>query len=71
MAYYQVEPFGEFRQDLRFARLWCLLANVYRDSKQHLKPFTVMDFLEMFQEAQPPDAEGVKQKLDSNLKRFK
>jgi hypothetical protein len=35
MAYSEVEPFGEARQDLRAGVLWSLLATVNSDSKKH------------------------------------
>jgi len=44
-AYYQVEPFGEYKADLRMAMLLSLLANIYRDDKKHPQPFTVEDFM--------------------------
>jgi len=70
MAYCKVEPFGEYRQDLRFAKLWCLLANAHRDRQQQPTPFMVKDFMDMFEEAELPDEDELMQKLDNNLKRL-
>ena len=70
MAYSQVEPFGEFRQDLRIAMLWCILANVNRDTKKHPKPYTVSDFLDAFEVAELPSEDELMQKIDNNLKRY-
>ena len=70
MAYYKIEPFGEFRQDLRIAKLWCLLANINRDVKKQPRAFTIKDFLEVFKESELPGEEELRNKLDSVLKRF-
>ena len=37
MAYSEIEPFGEHRQDLRHLTLWSLLATVNSDPKKHPK----------------------------------
>jgi hypothetical protein len=71
VAYNSIEPFGEFRQDIRIAKLWCLTANINRDTKKCPTPFTVMDFLKVFEEVELPDEEELRQKLDSNLKRIR
>lgn len=44
-AFYKLEPFGEFRADLRAALIACTIANVSRDKKKQRKPFDIKDFL--------------------------
>lgn len=47
--YYNIEPFGEFRDELRTGKLMALTANINRDSTIRPEPFTAigfMDFLE-------------------------
>ncbi|MCL5995491.1 MAG: DUF4035 domain-containing protein [Chloroflexi bacterium] len=50
MAYYNLEPFGEERADLRMAMLASLIANVNRDPRKHSKPFEPKDFMPKFGE---------------------
>lgn len=45
MAYYEFQPFGEYREDVRHGIRAALSANTSRNSKVHPKPFTVADFL--------------------------
>lgn len=71
MAYSIVEPFGEFRQDLRVAMLWCVMANANRDTKKHPNPFTISDFLNVFEIADMPNDDELVQKMENNLKRYK
>lgn len=51
-AYYQVEPFGEARQDLRNAMLLSMLANIHRDAKKRPTAFVVSDFMPKFWETE-------------------
>lgn len=45
MQYYQEEPFGEERDDLRMAIGWSLIANANRDPKRRPQPFSPRDFM--------------------------
>lgn len=45
MAYYEVEPFGDERGDLRSGVIAATIANVNRDPKQRKKPYTPLDFM--------------------------
>ena len=63
LAYYQTDPFGERRADLRAATTSAVIANCNRGEKQ--RPFTAGDFMPDFGE-QPepePDADLIKAKL--------
>lgn len=48
MAYAKIEPFGEERQDLRFAMLMALLANIHRDPKKRRTAYSPEDFMPNF-----------------------
>jgi len=43
--YASVEPFGEFRADLRIGQLCAIVANLFRDSKKQAKPYSPADFV--------------------------
>ena len=45
IAYYNMEPFGEYRADLRSAQICQILANAHRDSSKKPTPFTIRDFM--------------------------
>ncbi len=51
MAYYELEPFGEQRDDLRTAQLMTLQANIHRDTKKQPRPFQAADFMPDFEAA--------------------
>lgn len=46
-AYFEMDPFGESRADLRSATIASLIANVNRDPKKR-KPYEVTDFMPKF-----------------------
>jgi len=58
MAFYLIEPFGEYRADLRNAMLCSLIANVNKGKKQ--RPFKMKDFMLRF--------ESPKQQSDEDMK---
>lgn len=43
--YNNIEPFGEFRKELRHGQLMALNANINRDSEKRPEPFTAFDFM--------------------------
>lgn len=51
IEYYEYEPFGEERADLRTAIVACVVANANRSRNQ--KPFKVNDFMPKFGPKQP------------------
>lgn len=51
MAYYQLEPFGEERDDLRSGIIASTIANANRGKGQ--KPFKPSDFMPSVQEEKP------------------
>lgn len=48
LAFYQVEPFGELRGDMRAAMVATLTANAHRNAKKKRQPFELSDFLFQF-----------------------
>lgn len=58
MAYDQLEPLPDRRQDLLLASLLALLSNVYRDAKKHREPAEPGDFLPWLR-LDEPDPEPV------------
>jgi hypothetical protein len=48
MAYYEMEPFGEERADLRSGIVASTVANAHRDAKRRRKPFRPLDFMPRF-----------------------
>jgi hypothetical protein len=45
MAYYELDPFGSERDDLRSGIVSAVIANVHRDPKKRSKPFEAADFM--------------------------
>ena len=62
IAYYSIEPFGEYKMDARFANLMALEANINRDPKKRRRPFTPDDFMPK-PPAPPPSPEDVERKV--------
>ena len=52
MAFYQLEPFGEQRADLRAGIVTAMIANVNRDKKKRRKPHKPQDFMPQFDRPQ-------------------
>ena len=44
-AFYTLEMFGDIREDLRFARLCALLAEINRNHKKRSEPFREEEFM--------------------------
>lgn len=59
LAFYQVEPFGEMRADLRAALGATLTANAHRNVKKRKRPFEIGDFLFEFWKRDRPATSGV------------
>ena len=54
MAYYELEPFGEERADLRSAIVASTVANAHRDPKRRRKAFRPLDFMPRFDGSKRP-----------------
>lgn len=69
LAFFRLQPYGEMREDFRFARLMALLANVNRDPDTS-REFTHEDFMPKFEDPEPdePDddqRQAVAMKIDA------
>jgi hypothetical protein len=64
MAFWQIEPWGDERADLRTAINTAVLANVNRDSKRRPNPFTPKDFMPYYREPEPDPALAQRKALD-------
>lgn len=66
-VYYQLEPFGELRADLRSGTIAATIANIHRDRKKRKKPYSARDFMPGYElTAQPKQAlsaDGLLQKV--------
>ncbi len=45
LNYSNIDPFGEYRAELRHGQQMALTANINRDSKARPEPFTAADFM--------------------------
>ena len=63
MAFYQLEPFGDFRADYRSGVIASTFANAHR--AQNTSPFRVEDFMPFLDKPAPKDDSSV------NVARFK
>ncbi len=68
--YYQVEPWGEERDDLRSGILTSVLANVHRDVKRRPTPYEPVDFMPFYTKPKPTP-EQLARKIRSALGRFR
>ncbi len=65
MAFYQLEPFGDMRADLRSGVIASTFANAHR--AQHTPPFTPEDFMPFVERSSSPVADETR----LNVARFK
>jgi hypothetical protein len=53
MVYDQIEPFGEFRSELRHGQVMAMTANLHRNTANKPEPFTAFDFMNFIEP--PPE----------------
>lgn len=58
-AFYQIEPFGEERADLRAAIVASVTANANRDPKRRKRPYMPVDFMPTFERPEPASTENM------------
>jgi len=64
MAYGALEPFGEYRSELRHGQQMALQANINRDSKQKPDPYAPGDFMNFIDQPEPSEPpEELEEKL--------
>lgn len=64
MAYAAVEPFGEFRDELRHGQLMALHANVNRDPQARREPFRADEFMNFYDRQEQPAVETPQQSAE-------
>lgn len=67
-AYMNIEPFGEFRQELRHGQAQAMLANINRDTKQRSEPFTAIDFMNFVE--QVPEKELTLAEIEAHFEKI-
>lgn len=65
-AYYQVEPFGEERGDLRAGIIASTLANIHRDPKRRPEGYKPLDFMPYADRTSP--AKALRERMRSVFK---
>jgi hypothetical protein len=63
-----IEPFGEFREELRHGSMMSLHCNLNRDSKQRPEPFTAIDFMNFVE--RPPEKELTLEEIEAHFDRM-
>ena len=53
LAYHRINPWGQWRDDLRSGIVASVIANVNRDPKRKPEPFTASDFIPQFERVEP------------------
>lgn len=64
MAYSSIEPFGEYRSELRHGQHMAMVANINRDSEKKPDPYRPIDFMN-FIEYEEPDREYTDEELEA------
>lgn len=62
LAFYQIEPWGEERGDVRAGIIASTIANVNRDPKQRRQPYSPKDFMPVY-DRPPQEAQSTEQML--------
>ena len=70
MAYAALEPFGEYRSELRHGQQMALQANINRDSKRKPEPYAPADFMSFVTEPPPPQHEPTPGEIEAKLERI-
>lgn len=64
LAYYQIEPFGEERADLRAGIVASVTANANRDADKRPEPYSPADFMPRFdREDEEPEGQSVEEQI--------
>lgn len=59
LAYYQIEPWGEERGDLRAGIVASVTANANRDPKHRKRPYTPQDFMPTWDPPEPASVDNM------------
>lgn len=71
IAYYSIDPFGNYREDLRMGISASLAANISRDSKRRPEPFTPQDFMPFIEKEKPNQVKAFRKSMIHLVKKEK
>jgi hypothetical protein len=66
MEYEGIEPFGEYRSELRHGQAMSMTANLNRDTKKRPEPYKAVDFMNFVEH--PPEKELTTEELNAAFK---
>lgn len=64
-AYAALEPFDEYRQDIRVAQIVTMLANLHRDPKR--APYSIKEFVLDFEQPDPKTPEELEREREAKV----
>ncbi|MGL4677803.1 MAG: phage tail assembly protein T, partial [Plesiomonas shigelloides] len=67
MAYSSIEPFGEYRSELRNGNLMSLIANIKRDTAKKREPCTPADFMNFLREEKEDTSQPTPEEIEAKL----
>lgn len=70
MDYNAIEPFGEYRNELRHGQMMALHCNLNRDAKKQPDPFTALDFMNFTDMQKEPERELTEEELEAYAKQI-
>jgi hypothetical protein len=65
LNYHSIEPFGEYRSELRHGQTMALTANINRDSEKHPEPFKATDFMNFYDRPEEIEREYTAEELEA------
>lgn len=68
MAYFEVEPWGEERADVRSGLICSVLANLNRDNARNPRPYSALDFMPYVHHTQ--DGNITEQEIERRINAF-
>lgn len=68
MEYYEAEPFGEIRGELRHGQIMAMTANLNRNEKKRPAPFTAEDFMNF--QNKPVEKKQSKAEVSAGLRKI-
>lgn len=68
LAFANIEPIGEFRNELRHGQMMALHCNINRDSKQRPEPYTAKDFTNFIEWPEEKPVEQSPEELAAAIK---
>ena len=70
MAYAAIEPFGEYRSELRHGQQMALQANINRDSKRKPQPYAPAEFMNFVDSQEEERSEPTQEEIEAKLERI-